>query len=458
MLIALAILISIFFGLVFSYGVSVQDQGNLFFMGTAIFVLGAIALAFRPQLRRREKTKKGESDTPLEESPFHLTIEERQFLTRLFFVALGIRVAVSILFCLADRNRFLDSDGHFAERVGFVISEYWQGRGPGWYRTAGGGEIGFYYINAVIFFIFGKFILLPKILNSIIGSLVCVFIYRIAKVCFNARIARLAAWLAVFFPSMITWSCLNVKDMYVIFLMLIVVFQAMKLRDEVTLGSVLTIIVSLSIMRTMRNYLPFLIVSSLGMSFFVLSQKHIIRNYILGLFLLLGIIFQANLSGFKIVPKETLNLEKMQNIRGGMSKGRKAASYYSAVDISTPGGAVAFLPIGMAYFLFSPFPWAIDPTRIRQLLSIPELLIWYALIPSLLRGLRYGARRNFYYSSILYALILPMILAYSLAEGNVGTAFRHRAQVMVFLLIFAAAGWIIKHGGDSSLPISEGEG
>ncbi len=458
MFIVLAILISLVFGILFSYGVSVQDQGIRFFMGTAVFVLGAIALAFRPQMRRGTEEKKKKSTTSQEENPFYLPIEERQFLTRLFFVALGVRVAVAILFFMADKNRMLDTDGHFAERAGFLISEYWHGRGPGWYRTAAGGEFGFHYINAVIFFIFGKFVLLPKIFNAFIGSLVCIYIYRIAKVCFNVRIARLAAWLTVFFPSMITWSCLNVKDMYVILLMLIVVFRALKLREEVTLGSVLTVVVSLALMRTMRNYLPFLIIASLGMSFFVLSQKHIMRNYILGLFLLLAIIFQANVSGFQIVPKQTLSLEKMQDIRSGMSRATKAASYYSDADISRPGSAAAYLPIGMAYFLFSPFPWTIDPARFRQLLSIPELIIWYALIPSLLRGLRYSARSNFYYSSILFALIFPMILAYSLAEGNVGTAFRHRAQVMVFLLIFAAAGWIVKRGGESASLTSEGEG
>ena len=58
-----------------------------------------------------------------------------------------------------------------------------------------------------------------------------------------------------------------------------------------------------------------------------------------------------------------------------------------------------------------------------------------------LRGLWYGLKEQGYYAGVLVALILVMTTAYSLVEGNVGTAFRHRAQVMVFLLMFAAVGW-----------------
>lgn len=451
MIIVIAILISLLLGLFFGYGVSLFDQGGLFIMAAIIFVLGAIALVFRPQLRTKQERKPEESGTTPEAGKFHLTVEENNFLVRIFFIALTIRIAVAVLFIMIDSDRKFDGDGNFSERAAFLISEFWHGRGPGWYMTKlEGRELGFHYINAIIFFIFGKSVLLPKLFNAIIGSLVPILIYKIASVCFDWRVARLSAWLIVIFPSMITWSSLNVKDMYVIFLMLIVVFQAIKLRDQVTISSVLIIIASLTLMRTMRNYLPFLLIASLGLSFLVLSRKNVLRNYILGLFLLLAIVFQARLSGFQIIAKESLSIERVYEIRKGMSRASKSAAYYSDIDISDPGKALVYLPIGVAYFLFSPFPWAIDPDRIRQVMSIPEIFIWYLCVPSLLRGLWHGFKHNFKYSSILLSVIVTLTLAYSLAEGNVGTAFRHRAQVMVFLIIFVAVGWIKKRGGGSS--------
>jgi hypothetical protein len=97
-----------------------------------------------------------------------------------------------------------------------------------------------------------------------------------------------------------------------------------------------------------------------------------------------------------------------------------------------------FLPRGLALFLLAPYPWMLG--SIRQALAVPETLYFYFLIPWMIRGIR-DLLRNHLRTSLLAVLITGgLTLGYALGEGNAGTAYRHRAQLLTFFLIFAAAG------------------
>jgi hypothetical protein len=92
----------------------------------------------------------------------------------------------------------------------------------------------------------------------------------------------------------------------------------------------------------------------------------------------------------------------------------------------------------MSVLLFGPFPWQM--VSLRPLLSLPEMLVWWAMIPSLLRGVRFALRKELVNVAPILTFGATLITLYSLTLGNVGAAFRQRAQVFVFLFIFAALG------------------
>jgi len=108
------------------------------------------------------------------------------------------------------------------------------------------------------------------------------------------------------------------------------------------------------------------------------------------------------------------------------------------VDISTPTGALAFLPIGLFYFVFAPFPWMLG--SIRQIVAMPEMLYWYTLMPAMVRGGRILLRKRGRESLFLLLLLISLSVGYAIGQGNIGTMFRHRAQVLPIFLILAAVG------------------
>jgi hypothetical protein len=135
------------------------------------------------------------------------------------------------------------------------------------------------------------------------------------------------------------------------------------------------------------------------------------------------------------------NLEAVQRSRGDLASSA-GSGYGKDLDVSTSEGAITALPIGFAYLLFAPFPWEV--TNVRQALVIPENLVWWCLMPFLLVGLWYTVRYRWRNAIAILIFTFMLTLAYSVFQGNVGTAYRQRTQIQVFLFIFIAVGIVIQ--------------
>jgi hypothetical protein len=62
------------------------------------------------------------------------------------------------------------------------------------------------------------------------------------------------------------------------------------------------------------------------------------------------------------------------------------------------------------------------------------------LLPSVLLGLSLTLRHRFRDASMLILCVAVITILYALVEGNVGIIFRHRAQVIAPVMVFAGIG------------------
>jgi hypothetical protein len=141
--------------------------------------------------------------------------------------------------------------------------------------------------------------------------------------------------------------------------------------------------------------------------------------------------------GASSVPQETFNLKHIQATREWSAKVANSG-FGGDVDITDPKAAISYLPLGLLYVLFAPFPWMI--TNLRQLITLPELIAWWALMPLLLRGYWYGLRHRLKETFAIGIFTVSLTLVYALYQSNVGTAYRHRAQLYIFFFIFISIG------------------
>jgi hypothetical protein len=111
------------------------------------------------------------------------------------------------------------------------------------------------------------------------------------------------------------------------------------------------------------------------------------------------------------------------------------------VDVSTTKGALSTIPLGLLYLLFAPFPWQI--VSLRQSITLPEMIIWWASFPLMILGLWFSVRYRLRMISPILIFTVMLSIAYSVVQGNVGTAYRQRAQLLVFYFIFVAVGFVL---------------
>jgi hypothetical protein len=94
------------------------------------------------------------------------------------------------------------------------------------------------------------------------------------------------------------------------------------------------------------------------------------------------------------------------------------------------------LPLGMLYVAFAPFPWT--ARTISEVLTIPEMLLWYALVALMLVGMTQLVRRR-EFGFVHGAVFLGgLFAALSLIAANTGTLIRSRAMIVPFVIAFAA--------------------
>jgi hypothetical protein len=195
----------------------------------------------------------------------------------------------------------------------------------------------------------------------------------------------------------------------------------------------------------------FYFVAFATMGTFVLSQRRGVAGSV-GSYVVLIAVF---IGAFSFAAKQEtveqqrsyFTLERLQMTRSDQAMWGQSA-YAPKADVSTTQGALAVLPVGLAYLLLAPFPWAIQ--NIRQSLTVPETLVWYALMPALLRGLLFTIRTRFRTALPILVFAASLTCAYAVFQGNVGTAYRQRTQVTMFYFILMAAGVVEKRRAQES--------
>jgi hypothetical protein len=134
------------------------------------------------------------------------------------------------------------------------------------------------------------------------------------------------------------------------------------------------------------------------------------------------------------------NLEQLNRSRQDLASSAQSG-FGRDVDVSTTGGALMTIPTGLVYLLFAPFPWQLG--SLRQSLTLPEMIVWWAAFPLLILGVWFSLKYRLRQMSPILVFTSMLTLAYSVFQGNVGTAYRQRAQVLVFYFIFVAVGSVL---------------
>lgn len=373
---------------------------------------------------------------------------ERSFLLRTYFSTLLLRallaVALNASAATAGLAETFWGDSGTYDAQGDLLARHWHGEGASATLTQAVSGYGFVYYVAAVYYVFGRNQLLLQLLNATIGSLTLLVVYAIARGLFGVPVARWTGLFMAFFPQMLFWSAGLYKDPAVMFCIAIAMFAVLQLREEFSPGMAILLGLAGVCLLTLRFYI-FYFVAVAAIATFGFGIRGRLGPKVLSY----GLVVVALTGAFSLVVKqETLavqssymTLEQMQVTRTDQAMWGQSA-YGAGHDVTTPLGALSALPVGLIYLLFAPFPWAIS--GIRQALTLPETLVWYALMPALVRGLAHSIRRRLRDVLPILLFAITLTIAYALMQGNVGTAYRQRTQVTMFFFVFMAVGIVEK--------------
>jgi len=376
---------------------------------------------------------------------------DREFLIRIFVAALVLRWIVGSIIYYKGWQAFFGADAETYDAFGNALCQSWRGlidpNAP-WlvnYTNTQRSGFGMFYFVAAVYWVVGQNPLVIQFINCALGASLCVVAYKIAMMIYpGQRVARTAAVFTAFSPSLILWSSQMLKDGPIALFLALCTLFTLKLRDRFTGKDFLLLLGSLFCLFALRNYAAYIIFIAMAGTFVLTAKRFTPIRILQGalLVLLIGLALSYFAGGHvQQFAESALDLKRIQNAR--VWGARASSSGFGAdVDISDPQAALGFLPVGVIYVLLAPFPWMMG--NLRQLITLPEMLAWWLLLPIMLKGYWFAIRHRLRASFPIIVFSIGLTLAYALYQSNVGTAYRHRAQLFLFFFIFISIGRELK--------------
>jgi len=284
-----------------------------------------------------------------------------------------------------------------------------------------------------------------QLVNSVFGAATAVIIFLCAHHVFkNVRVARLAGLAVAFYPSLVLWSSQGLKDGPIVFCLALSILATLKLGEKLSLRYIVALVCALMGLLSLRFYVFYMMCAAIAGAFVIGMQTVTATSFVrqLAAVLMIGLA----LTYFGVTRTATVqferygNLERLQVSRQDLARSAESG-FGRDVDVSTTSGALSTIPMGLIYLLFAPFPWQVG--SLRQSITLPEMIVWWASFPMLIMGLWFAIKYRLRMISPILIFTLMLTLSYSVFQGNVGTAYRQRAQLLVFYFIFVAVGFVL---------------
>lgn len=348
-----------------------------------------------------------------------------------------------LLFGLASTNisttvRFyLGTDSFGYDNIARQMVEHWTAGLP--FPTVPHGKEGFYYLLAGLYWVFGPHTAAGLAVNATLAAALVPVMYDVTNRLFGPSAAKYAAILVIVTPSLFLWTSQLMKESAMIFLLAVALNAAVRLVDRVSVGALILLAGTLLLTFTFRAWIALVAAAGLmaGLAF---GRTRLVSGLSTG-FSILSIVAAVMVasglgySGYQAAVNS--DLDQAQIVRKDLAVSA-GTGYDVETDISSTGQALSYLPVGLFNFTFGPFPWNIRSAR--QLPFVPDMLMWWALLPSLWGGFRSAARRVGRKQLILVLPAGATTLLLSLALGNFGIVVRERLQVFIFLVPLIALG------------------
>lgn len=282
----------------------------------------------------------------------------------------------------------------------------------------------------------GPSLVYASVANALVGSFAIYNVYVISRYYHSRYAGVLTAVPLALYPSIVMVHATPIRDTFILFGITVAARTLLvpSRQNRIWKLSIAAIGLALATLHRPNNIIIYAIAIGAGTLVHAYRSKLLRKS-------------QAHLSGVVGFISILVFVEHIQKgilylaeLRARRARGRTA--YLVDVYATKIPEAIAFSWVGMAYFLFTPFPWMIS--AVSDFVVGIEALgnLFFALASPL--GFRVLFHRNPAGAVGLGVGLLVGVVLYGFGTANVGTAVRHRQMFLWAIFLFGGIG-IVEH-------------
>lgn len=373
-------------------------------------------------------------------------VRRRPVLT-VFLVALAVRLAMVATGHLIPESWIANDDSTYSQ----LAEQMARGDTNSWspyLSTLYSATATFLVPLTGLYWLFGPVEWVGQALVAFIGAGVAAVTTRLALEKLETTWAVSVGGVLALMPSQVAWSVVLLKDSWVWFCavtLALLVSTAFRSQGRQLAVTVVGVSVTLFLLGHLRLQTTFVAAWALVATAIVVPSRS--KAIWAGGALLVAVCIPwlagGGPGGIEPVLARAGNFEETR-IAGaaGAESGVVAVDQTAAQNEGTVAGSplrdIAHLPRGLSVMLLEPYPW--DPNRnLRVVFAKIDTILWYPILGLALVGV---AQVKKHPRVLLFPTLLGagLLVGNAMAEGNLGTAFRHRGELVWIVALLAAFG------------------
>jgi hypothetical protein len=302
-------------------------------------------------------------------------------------------------------------------------------------------DYGFSIVIGHLYSIFGKFPVVIKLFNAVIGSITVVRIYQITKIVYQEEQARIAGVIAMVMPPLLWFGGMFLKETTLMFLLINAAFFAMRITEQTKFRVYYIIVVLLhfGVLFYFRIVLAPILLAAilLQITFLKLKKKRdIFISVILNIGILIGSIYILT-----ILHMDTYVIQVIEASQDQFGNELEDASKTGGIKYT----AALIAPLLIAGAILTPFPSVLnfEASQLGIFTHFQNEMIrnsmYFFVFLGLIRAIKLKQKKTILIGTI--ALVYVMVLAAS------GISHQDRFQILSlpFLIVFMSDGIVSRY-------------
>jgi len=378
-----------------------------------------------------------------------IIIQAPKIIRQPLFIAFLLRLIIAFIVHYVPFLLGYDTSMDNFEPYGWELATNWH-RGMQFQYIFGAHT--YSMLIGMVYYLVGRSPLLVRVINVLFSTMIVLNVFRIALLVWeDKQIARTAAWIVVFFPSLILFGVTILREAFLVYLFTVSILYLIAYTRDHRISNLFKSLIALLMVINLNSgfflilIVPVFLLIKNSMELLV-EKKGIKLLYVFVIFIILLIativfinsfINVSIIGGLKVSSLTDFTIfERISSFQNVAARGR--TEYLVGKTINSPVLLLIWLPIRIIYFLFMPFPWFWK--NLLDILGGVDAVLYFWIIFYSFRGL-FQKKSMFFNYTTLWIIILTAgigISIFAMGTSNYGTAWRHRT-VFTFLFVILAA-------------------